>query len=183
MGGWVGGWVEEGGGVLAVCCLLAPLHSAEQLPPVVLAFTAGSSLPANQTRIMPSPPALHYALRPALPLRLLQMASIPDVDLSKVGTTKFGSFEVEVVDYTTEYFDTLKVGGEMGSWPRQPGSSLGGSRAQRGVQCSAVRHAPRSDKQLRGTSGRPSPVHLLTWSPCLPCHSLLLLLPLPAGGV
>lgn len=38
------------------------------------------------------------------------MADIPDVDLSKVGTTKFGSFEVEVVDYTAEYFDTLKVG-------------------------------------------------------------------------
>ncbi|KAL4426555.1 hypothetical protein ABPG77_008413, partial [Micractinium sp. CCAP 211/92] len=38
----------------------------------------------------------------------LKMADIPEVDLSKVGTTRFGSFEVEVVDYTTEYFDTLK---------------------------------------------------------------------------
>lgn len=37
------------------------------------------------------------------------MADIPDVDLSKVGTTKVGSFEVEVVDYTAEYFATLKV--------------------------------------------------------------------------
>jgi hypothetical protein len=40
---------------------------------------------------------------------LLQLAELADVDLSKVGTTRFGSFEVEVVDYTTEYFDTLKV--------------------------------------------------------------------------
>lgn len=38
----------------------------------------------------------------------LKMADIPDVDLSAVGTSKFGSFEVEVVDYTTEYFATLK---------------------------------------------------------------------------
>ncbi|PSC71409.1 hypothetical protein C2E20_5335 [Micractinium conductrix] len=38
----------------------------------------------------------------------LKMGDIPDVDLSKVGTTKFGSFEVEVVDYTAEYFATLK---------------------------------------------------------------------------
>ncbi|EFN54324.1 hypothetical protein CHLNCDRAFT_58243 [Chlorella variabilis] len=38
----------------------------------------------------------------------LKMADIPDVDLSKVGTTKVGSFEVEVVDYTAEYFATLK---------------------------------------------------------------------------
>lgn len=38
----------------------------------------------------------------------LKLAELADVDLSKVGTTRFGSFEVEVVDYTTEYFDTLK---------------------------------------------------------------------------
>lgn len=37
------------------------------------------------------------------------MADLPDVDLGKVGTTRFGSFEVEVVDYTAEYFATLKV--------------------------------------------------------------------------
>ncbi len=37
----------------------------------------------------------------------LSMADIPDVDLSVVGTTTFGDFEVEVVDYTKEYFDVL----------------------------------------------------------------------------
>jgi len=39
----------------------------------------------------------------------LNMADIPDVDLSVVGTTNFGDFEVEVVDYTKEYFDVLKT--------------------------------------------------------------------------
>ena len=38
----------------------------------------------------------------------LNMADIPDVDLSMVGVSTFGDFEVEVVDYTKEYFDTLK---------------------------------------------------------------------------
>lgn len=38
----------------------------------------------------------------------LAMADIPDVDLSTVGISKFGDFEVEVVDFTKEYFDTLK---------------------------------------------------------------------------
>jgi hypothetical protein len=38
----------------------------------------------------------------------VQVADIPDVDLSAVGSHKFGSFEVEVVDYTAEYFATLK---------------------------------------------------------------------------
>lgn len=38
------------------------------------------------------------------------------MDLSKVGTTKFGSFEVEVVDYTADYFAALKVGGC--GWPQ-----------------------------------------------------------------
>lgn len=38
------------------------------------------------------------------------MADIPDVDLGKTGSHRFGSFEVEVVDYTTDYFATLKVG-------------------------------------------------------------------------
>lgn len=37
----------------------------------------------------------------------LLMADIPEVDLSKIGTTKIGSFEVEVVDYTSDYFATL----------------------------------------------------------------------------
>jgi phosphoglucomutase len=38
----------------------------------------------------------------------LKMADIPDVDLSKVGVTKFGSFEVEVVDPVADYLATLK---------------------------------------------------------------------------
>lgn len=51
---------------------------------------------------------------PTLPTHQVQMADIPDVDLSKVGVHKFGSFEVEVVDNTADYFATLKVsqGGE-----------------------------------------------------------------------
>ena len=47
------------------------------------------------------------------------MGDIPDVDLSKVGTTKFGSFEVEVVDYTAEYFATLKVRAALAGDRRQ----------------------------------------------------------------
>lgn len=38
----------------------------------------------------------------------LNMADIPDVDLSAIGVTTFGDFEVEIVDYTKEYFDMLK---------------------------------------------------------------------------
>lgn len=38
----------------------------------------------------------------------LKMADIPDVDLAKIGSTKFGDFEVEVVDNTVDYFKTLK---------------------------------------------------------------------------
>lgn len=38
----------------------------------------------------------------------LKLADIPDVDLGTIGTHSFGSFEVEVVDYTTDYFATLK---------------------------------------------------------------------------
>jgi phosphoglucomutase len=38
----------------------------------------------------------------------LKLADIPDVDLGTVGTHSFGSFEVEIVDYTTDYFATLK---------------------------------------------------------------------------
>ena len=38
----------------------------------------------------------------------LVVADIPDVDLSTTGAHKFGSFEVEVVDYTADYFATLK---------------------------------------------------------------------------
>ncbi|KAL6776289.1 PGM1 [Auxenochlorella protothecoides x Auxenochlorella symbiontica] len=38
----------------------------------------------------------------------LKIADFPDVDLSKLGTTSFGDFEVEVIDYTTDYFDELR---------------------------------------------------------------------------
>ena len=38
----------------------------------------------------------------------LLMADIPEVDLSCLGSITFGDFEVEVVDYTIEYFATLK---------------------------------------------------------------------------
>ena len=51
-------------------------------------------------------------LSPASP-RPEQTADIPDVDLSKVGAHRFGSFEVEVVDYTADYFATLKASGGL----------------------------------------------------------------------
>ena len=38
----------------------------------------------------------------------LKMADLPDVDLSKKGSTKFGNFEVEVIDYTEDYFAILQ---------------------------------------------------------------------------
>ena len=38
----------------------------------------------------------------------LKMADIPDVDLSKVGVTKFGDFEVEVIDPVADYMKLLK---------------------------------------------------------------------------
>jgi len=38
----------------------------------------------------------------------LNMADIPDVDLSKVGVTKFGDFEVEVIDCVADYLELLK---------------------------------------------------------------------------
>lgn len=43
------------------------------------------------------------------PIPARQVADIPDVDLSTLGSHTFGSFQVEVVDYTTDYFATLKV--------------------------------------------------------------------------
>jgi hypothetical protein len=80
------------------------------LPPLPVLACLPTSANIGILCILSPPPRIS-----ALLLKLLQMASIPDVDLSQVGTTKFGSFEVEVVDFTTEYFDTLKVGGETGS--------------------------------------------------------------------
>ena len=37
------------------------------------------------------------------------MAQIPDVDLTKLGTTKFGNFIVEVIDPVSDYLELLKV--------------------------------------------------------------------------
>jgi len=41
-------------------------------------------------------------------ISVLKFGDIPDVDLSKVGTTKVGDFEVEVVDPVADYLATLK---------------------------------------------------------------------------
>lgn len=53
-------------------------------------------------------------------IKELKFADFPDVDLSALGTTTFGEFEVEVIDYTTDYFNVLKVartgGGGGGVW-------------------------------------------------------------------
>ena len=65
--------------------------------------TCSSACKRSVHILLTSPPA------PPLAACCVQVADIPDVDLSKVGTTQFGSFEVEVVDYTTEYFTTLKA--------------------------------------------------------------------------
>lgn len=39
----------------------------------------------------------------------IKIADIPDVDLSKVGVTKFGSFSVEVIDPVSDYLELLEV--------------------------------------------------------------------------
>ena len=41
-------------------------------------------------------------------IKTLRAADIPDVDLSTVGVTKFGEFEVEVVDPVSDYLATLR---------------------------------------------------------------------------
>eukprot|EP00878_Enallax_costatus_P002896 GHUV01003090.1.p1 GENE.GHUV01003090.1~~GHUV01003090.1.p1 ORF type:complete len:440 (+),score=170.70 GHUV01003090.1:566-1885(+) len=38
----------------------------------------------------------------------LKMADIPDVDLNKLGVTKFGDFEIEIVDPIADYLATMK---------------------------------------------------------------------------
>lgn len=43
-----------------------------------------------------------------LKVSTLKMADIPDIDLSKVGVTKFDGFEVEVVDCVSDYLAVLK---------------------------------------------------------------------------
>jgi len=39
----------------------------------------------------------------------IKIAEVPDVDLSKVGVTKFGSFSVEVIDPVADYLELLEV--------------------------------------------------------------------------
>jgi phosphoglucomutase len=39
----------------------------------------------------------------------IKMAQIPDVDLTKLGITKFGDFIVEVIDPVSDYLELLKV--------------------------------------------------------------------------
>lgn len=39
----------------------------------------------------------------------IKVADIPDVDLSRLGVTKFGNFSVEVVDPVSDYLELLEV--------------------------------------------------------------------------
>lgn len=39
----------------------------------------------------------------------IKMAEIPDVDLSQLGTSKFGKFTVEVVDPVSDYLELMEV--------------------------------------------------------------------------
>ncbi|RYR37560.1 hypothetical protein Ahy_A09g042435 isoform E [Arachis hypogaea] len=39
----------------------------------------------------------------------IKIADIPDVDLSKTGVTKFGSFSVEVIDPVSDYLELLET--------------------------------------------------------------------------
>lgn len=39
----------------------------------------------------------------------IKIAEIPDIDLSNVGVTKFGSFSVEVIDPVSDYMELLEV--------------------------------------------------------------------------
>lgn len=41
-------------------------------------------------------------------IKTLKMADLPDIDLNKIGTQKFGDFEIEVVDPVADYAATLK---------------------------------------------------------------------------
>lgn len=42
-------------------------------------------------------------------ISVIKIADIPDVDISKVGVTKFGSFSVEVIDPVSDYLELLEV--------------------------------------------------------------------------
>jgi len=37
------------------------------------------------------------------------MAEIPDVDLSRLGVTKYGNFTVEVIDPVSDYLELMEV--------------------------------------------------------------------------
>lgn len=39
----------------------------------------------------------------------IKMATIPDVDLSRVGVTKSGDFTVEVIDPVADYLELMEV--------------------------------------------------------------------------
>lgn len=39
----------------------------------------------------------------------IKTAEIPDVDLTKLGTTKFGNFTVEVIDPVSDYLELFEV--------------------------------------------------------------------------
>lgn len=40
----------------------------------------------------------------------IKMAEIPDVDLSRLGVSKFGNFIVEVIDPVSDYLELMEVG-------------------------------------------------------------------------
>lgn len=39
----------------------------------------------------------------------IKMADIPDVDLSRLGVTQYGSFSVEVIDPVSDYLELMEV--------------------------------------------------------------------------
>ena len=39
----------------------------------------------------------------------IKMAEIPDVDLSRLGVTKYGNFSVEVIDPVSDYLELMEV--------------------------------------------------------------------------
>lgn len=45
----------------------------------------------------------------ALQISEIKVADIPDVDLSRVGVTKYGNFSVEIVDPVSDYLDLMEV--------------------------------------------------------------------------
>lgn len=42
----------------------------------------------------------------------IKMAEIPDVDLSRLGVTKYGNFSVEVIDPVSDYLELMEVRGK-----------------------------------------------------------------------